>query len=72
MKQYHLICPVLVAIFSLIHASDNVKRAPSGFQGVRGKKSVQDTYPETAPSNNGASNLVNSDNDLVDEISHGE
>lgn len=46
MRKSRFVFSVLVAVLGVTLASDNVKRAPSGFQGVRGKKSIQDTYPD--------------------------
>nr|QHB80572.1 tachykinin-related peptide transcript a [Carabus violaceus] len=45
MSKSRLVFPVLVAMLGATLASDSVRRVPSGFQGVRGKKSIQDTYP---------------------------
>ncbi|GLV34461.1 Tachykinin [Carabus blaptoides fortunei] len=45
MSKARLVFPVLVAMLGVTLASDSARRVPSGFQGVRGKKSIQDTYP---------------------------
>lgn len=53
MRRSRLVATILLVSASLSLAAQNEKRAPSGFQGVRGKKSVEDTYHENSVIDNG-------------------